>query len=51
MSVQEERKMKKVWILEKFASAEEMVKRHEEHKAMATMAKDAGKSAEEIACL
>ena len=43
--------MKKVWVLEKFASAEEMAKHHEEHKAMVAMAKDAGKSAEEIASL
>lgn len=43
--------MKKVWILEKFASHEEMVKHCEENKAMVEMAKNNGMSAEEIASL
>ena len=43
--------MKKVWILEKFASHEEMVKHCEENKAMIEMAKNNGMSAEEIASL
>lgn len=43
--------MKKVWILEKFASHEEMVKHCEEYKAMAEMAKNNGMSAEEIASI
>ena len=43
--------MKKVWILEKFASHEEMVKHCEENKAMVEMAKKNGMSIEEIASL
>ena len=43
--------MKKVWILEKFASHEEMVKQCEENKAMVEMAKNNGASTEEIASL
>ena len=43
--------MKKVWILEKFASHEEMVKHCEGNKAMVEMAKNNGMSAEEIASL
>ena len=43
--------MKKVWILEKFASHEEMVNHCEENKAMVEMAKNNGMSAEEIASI
>ena len=41
----------KVWILEKFASREEMIKRCGEHKVMVEMAKNSKMSAEEIASL
>ena len=44
--------MKKVWILEKFASREEMVKRCEENKMMVEMAKASGNyTADQIASL
>ena len=43
--------MKKVWILEKFATHEEMVKQFEEYKAMVEMEKSKGANAEDIALL
>ena len=44
--------MKKVWILEKFASREEMLKHQEDNKAMVEMAKASGDyTAEQIASL
>ena len=43
--------MKKVWVLEKFTSREEMIKNCEEQKAMIEQAKAEGKDENEIAFL